>query len=1041
MKNNERWRRVALGVAVAMAAQAPAWAITADELRSQARELLARTQPQQAAERLTEAVALPGAAEGEAGAVLWLELADAQTRAGQPKAAMQSAERAWKLREALWGPAHRLTLAALNDYLDNCPGAGAARQCEPQVAEAVRRAEALPEPDASLLASLLRTQALTENQLGRAASALPLLDRAISLWRQDSDRHAVAIFSALTGKAVLLQNLGRTGEGLAVLDELLPLQLARLGERSDDVLATLRTRAGMLTSAGRVAEAERATAEVLVRCEAVLGPRHPRTHLARMNLGQAQLESGNYQAALATLDRVVQEGVPDGAPVESVLQARLYHAQVLRRIGQSQQAVQALQSLVAEQIRRNGERHADTSIFIEALAGALQDSGDTPAALAAFERSYALNLALRGAQHPSVWTSHLNGMRARVVAGVEVSAAESEPIVQALTRLRGEGHPTTLSAAHLHASLLAREGRLAEALAVLQLLAERREAVLGPTHPDTLRSQGLLARVLARVGRAPEALQHLQSLLPQVERLRESLAPLGAGAPAQVLADLQPLLAERAVLLAEAGRLDEALAAIEAHKARSLLAQLARQRAMDGAGLPAELQATLQQQAQQRAALQAGLASAGSTERRAGLYRALVQLEGEANRQLDEARQAHPRFAQLMAVAPGQDAGLRRLAPRQALVHFLQGADERWFALVGRQDGRLSWHALGRLQGLAESVEALRLWTGAQGQRLPSDADGRALVVQRIDGGPLGPRWSLQPQAGSAAVRGAADYLALCQALGDWLLRPLLPVLGDIQRLLIAPDGALGLLPWDAALVRGQPAVARWEISQVASLQVLSLRRASSAAAQRLLAFGVDRQVQADGQYWPGLPRAAQEAQALAALVPQGQAYTGARASEAELRRWAADGRLASVRTLALAAHARFDPQHPEAQAVLLAGQAGDPLTDGVLFVSDWVALPLRSELLVMSACDTARGVVLPGEGLTGFAYAAQVAGNRDLLATLWPVRDGAAAEFVPAFMRRVLAGQLHAQALAATKREFASSPDPHRSSPSVWAAFVLVGG
>jgi CHAT domain-containing protein len=1041
MNNNQRWCRMALGVVVAAIVQLPARAITAEELRSEARELLARTQPQQAAERLTQALALPGAAAGEDGAVLWLELADAQTRAGQPKAAMQSAERAWKLREGLWGPAHRLTLAALNSYLDNCPGAGAARQCEPQIAEAVRLAEALPQPDAPLLASLLRTQALTQNQLGRAAAALPLLDRAIGLWRQDADRHARSIFSALTGKAVLLQNLGRSGEGLAVLDELLPLQRAQLGERSDDVLATLRTRAGMLNTAGRVAEAEQANAEVLTLCEAVLGPRHPRTHVARLNLGEAQHQAGNYQAALATLDRVAQEGVRDGAPAESVLQARLYHAQALRRIGQPQQAVLALQALVADQLQRHGERHADTSIFVEALAGALQDSGDMPAALAAFERSYALNLALRGAQHPSVWTSRLNGLRAQVVAGAEVSSAVSEPIVQALTRSRGEGHPTTLAAAQLHAGLLAMEGRLDEALAVLQPLAERRAAVLGPAHPDTLRSEALLARVLARAGRSSEALKLLQSLQPRVERLRESLAPLGVSAPSLVLAEIQPVLAERAVLLAQAGRLDEAFGAIEAHKAQSLLAQLARQRALDGAGLPAEVQARLQQQAQQRAALQAALAGGGSAERRAELYRALLQLEGEASRQLDEARLAYPRFAQLMSLAPSQDAGLGRLGEGQALVHFLQGANARWFAVVGHRDGRLSWHELGVLQGLAESIEALRLWTGAQGQRLPSDAEGRALVVQRIDGAPGGPRWSTQATAGGTEVRSPADYLALRQVLGDRLLRPLLPALAGVQRLLIAPDGALGLLPWDALLVQGQPAVSRWEISQAASLQVLSQRRPPSPAARRLLAFGVNESVQADGQHWPGLPRAAQEAQALAALAPQGQAYTGARASEAELRRWAADGRLAGVRTLALAAHARFDPRHPEAQAVLLAGQGADPLADGVLFVSDWVALPLRSELLVMSACDTARGAVLPGEGLTGFAYAAQVAGNRDLLATLWPVRDGAAAEFVPAFMRRVQAGQRHAQALAMTKREFAASADPRRNSPSVWAAFVLVGG
>jgi CHAT domain-containing protein len=150
----------------------------------------------------------------------------------------------------------------------------------------------------------------------------------------------------------------------------------------------------------------------------------------------------------------------------------------------------------------------------------------------------------------------------------------------------------------------------------------------------------------------------------------------------------------------------------------------------------------------------------------------------------------------------------------------------------------------------------------------------------------------------------------------------------------------------------------------------------------------------------------------------------------ASLERWRAR-EPARFRYLHFAAHAIVDDRRPDRTRVALAG--------GDLTLSDIREANLTAELVTLSACETALGRQVRGEGVIGLPHAFLSAGARAVVVTLWRVRDRTAAEFMGEFYRAVAAGSGPAEALRAVRQRW-SAENTGRSKPAAWAAFVFVG-
>jgi CHAT domain-containing protein len=110
---------------------------------------------------------------------------------------------------------------------------------------------------------------------------------------------------------------------------------------------------------------------------------------------------------------------------------------------------------------------------------------------------------------------------------------------------------------------------------------------------------------------------------------------------------------------------------------------------------------------------------------------------------------------------------------------------------------------------------------------------------------------------------------------------------------------------------------------------------------------------------------------------------------------------------------------------------------DGILTAMEVSQLDLeKTELVVLSACETALGDIRTGEGVFGLQRAFLAAGVSSLVMSLWKVSDQATAEFMVHFYRSWLSGASKRDALREARRQLREQ----YTDPQIWAAFVLVG-
>jgi tetratricopeptide (TPR) repeat protein len=155
----------------------------------------------------------------------------------------------------------------------------------------------------------------------------------------------------------------------------------------------------------------------------------------------------------------------------------------------------------------------------------------------------------------------------------------------------------------------------------------------------------------------------------------------------------------------------------------------------------------------------------------------------------------------------------------------------------------------------------------------------------------------------------------------------------------------------------------------------------------------------------PGLVGAGQEVAALAKLHPGATMLAGSAARVEPVLR-ALDGAALAH----LACHGDFREAGPLFSALHLA--------DGPLFVHDLLRLRRPPRTLILSACDSARCTVRPGDEILGPAAALLAGGTRTVIAAVNPVADTAAKALMPVLHRHLLDGRAAGQALAAAAAE-----------------------
>ena len=147
-----------------------------------------------------------------------------------------------------------------------------------------------------------------------------------------------------------------------------------------------------------------------------------------------------------------------------------------------------------------------------------------------------------------------------------------------------------------------------------------------------------------------------------------------------------------------------------------------------------------------------------------------------------------------------------------------------------------------------------------------------------------------------------------------------------------------------------------------------------------------------------------------------------------------------SYRVVHVATHGILNDEHPMLSGIItsLVDEAGQP-QDGFLRAQDVYRLRVTADLVVLSACETALGRMLRGEGITGLVHAFLHAGARTVVASNWRVDDvatqGSSAEF---YRRMFVDGVGAAAALRAAQIKLLQKPGTR--APFFWGAFEVHG-
>ncbi|HYV06427.1 MAG TPA: CHAT domain-containing protein [Blastocatellia bacterium] len=180
------------------------------------------------------------------------------------------------------------------------------------------------------------------------------------------------------------------------------------------------------------------------------------------------------------------------------------------------------------------------------------------------------------------------------------------------------------------------------------------------------------------------------------------------------------------------------------------------------------------------------------------------------------------------------------------------------------------------------------------------------------------------------------------------------------------------------------------------------------------------------------------EADQITALASTGQPLKAL--DFAASRATAMSPELGQYRILHFATHSLLNNQQPELSGIVLSlvDEQGRP-QDGFLRLYEIYNLKLEADLVVLSACQTALGKEIKGEGLVGLTRGFMYAGTPRVVASLWKVSDEATAELMKRFYQKMLKDGLRPAAALRAAQVSMLKEKPWMPAYN-WAGFVLQG-
>ena len=988
------------------------------------------------------------------------ELYRLQGRYSEAEPLLKQAIDIWKQQ---LGDNHPLTATGRNNLAALYYSQGRYSEAEPlfQQASTIIRQQ-LGDNHPNTARSLNNLASLYQDQ-GRYGEAETLYKQALDIIRKQLGDNHPDTATNLNNLADFYRSQGKYAEVEPLYKEALDIYKKQLGDNHPATVTSFNNLAAFYQSQGRYSEAETLHKEVLDIRRKQLGDNHPDTATSLNNLALLYQSQGRYseaetlyKEALAIRKQQLGENHPDTAGSLNNL-AGLYESQ-----GRYSEAEPLHKEALNIRRKQLGDNHPDTANSFNNLAGIYQFQGKYSEAETLYKEALDIRKQQLGDNHPDTATSFNN------LAGIYYSQgryAEAEPLLKealAITKKTlGDNHPDTAGSLNNLAGIYYSQGRYAEAESLYQQALDIRKQQLGDNHPDTATSLNNLAGLYWSQDDIPQAINYLsQGLAVEEYNLSENLK-MGDDKQkqdymAKVLGTTNSVISlnlQAASNNPQATRL--ALKTILERKGRILdvstnSLQILRQRIDDP-----ESQQLLTQLIEVRTQLSNLTFKKPDDFPSPEIYR--QQLEEVTAKAKEIEGKIGVRSAEFRSLSqPITLEGIQKLIPADAaLVEIVRYQPynpkndsfgiPRYAVYILYPNGDIKAKDLGEAKPIDDKLIYFR----------DNLADAETPIPQ------------LQKSA---------------RQLDEILMQPIRQLLGNTKTILLSPDAALNLIPFEALVdENNQYLVENYHITYLTSGRDL-LRLKDKFASQQSPLIVADpfygkagekvaltRSIDLSEFTFPGLPGTEQEAKAIKNILPQATVLTGYQATENAVKQ------VKKPNILHIATHGFFKPESNLSErnpgernpgernsgernsplqgernvienpllrsGLVLAGvtigqSAGD---DGVLTALETTNLNLvGTKLVVLSACDTGKGDIKIGQGVYGLRRALVIAGSESQLISLWKVSDDATKDLMVAYYGRLQKGEGRSEALR--QIQLGMLKGEKQKHPFYWASFIPSG-
>ncbi len=904
---------------------------------------------------------------------------------------------------------------------------------------------------------------------GNYVAALPLQEQALSIRKTALGENHPDVAMSLNNLAMLYQDQGNYTAALPLFEQALSIRKTALGENHPDVATSLNSLAMLSQRQGNYTAALPLFEQALSIRKTALGENHPDVATSLNNLAMLYQAQGNYVAALPLLEQALSiletalgENHPDVATSLGNI-AMLYQDQgnYTAALPLFEQALSILETAL-------GENHPDVAMSLNNIATLYQDQGNYTAALPLHEQALSIRKTALGENHPDVAMSLNNlAMLSQRQGNYTAALPLHEQALSINKTALGENHPDVAVSLNNIATLYQAQGNYTAALPLFEQALSINKTALGENHPNVATGLENLAILHWAQSDIDQAVKFLV-VGREIEENNLGIMLLSASEARRHLY-IQTLKESTNTIISfniqnaqdNLAATDLALSTVLQRKGRVLdstansLQRLRQQLAPDQRSQLDELSTT-------RSAI-SNLQASGLGDRTPEQY------QTELNRLEAKAEAIEEQLARLSAefraeTTPVSIAAVKAQIPADAaLIEFIR------YKQYNPKDSSNSWGAdYYAAYVLTQQGEAKAIDLG-----LANDID------------------SLVSEFQNALSTQSASTTTIARQLDQKLMAPLRPYLSDKTHLLLSPDSQLNLIPFDALVDENDRyLIETYQTSYLSSGRNLLQLQANAPSQQPAVIIAnpnyagdetvaatnnkSSRSVDADSLSFAPLPGTAQEANAIAPLLPNATLFTEDQATETNLKQ------VTSPSILHIATHGFFLPDvafilpsaNPDSRNALGASfslidteapiqitpsNTENPLLrsglalaganvrssgseDGIFTALEASSLNLSgTKLVVLSACETGIGSISNGEGVYGLRRTFAIAGAESQMMSLWKVSDTGTSELMKLYYQNLVEKkQGRSEALRNAQLELLNTGTYQH--PYYWSSFIFSG-